>query len=88
MDDFSEYLKKIGDGLKTLEEDVAKIINFSKKEEGDKDDKKMISDKEGPFLKTFQSVTVLRGSKEELEEAQKNPNQTFVKDALNKLFKE
>ena len=72
---YIDYLVRTSNNLKILAEDIQKIIASKEKEE-----------KEPPSLKSIQQRTVLRDNVEELKDAQENPELTFVKDQIEKIF--
>jgi len=82
MDDLVKYFDKMAQDLGILAGDVERII-ANKKEEGSgkkEEDKKKMS------MKSMQPVTRFHKNKEELIEAQKNPDLDFINSKIEDIF--
>jgi hypothetical protein len=84
MSDFTEYLKKMSDEFKILNSDIDKIIAKKKNEsnsQGEENIKKSLS------LKSLQPRTKMYKNKQEMVEAQKNPEFDFIKKQIEEILK-
>jgi hypothetical protein len=84
MSDLVKHLKKVSDEFKTLSTDIDKIIAKKKNElnnPGKEDISKSLS------LKSLQPRTKLYKNKQEIVEAQKNPEFDFIKKQIEEILK-
>ena len=97
MDDFGKALGMAAADLKTLSGDIARIMAKKKKQleeelkkqEGSAQEKK--EDAKESFnkipLKSLQPVTKLYKDKKEIEDANENPEEDFIRKKLEDIFK-
>ena len=86
MDSLAKFISDICDKTKILKEDIDRIM-ANKKMAGTKGDDKNIGVSRKPMnLKSFQPVTRLRKSKEDIIKAKENPELTFIMDKISDIF--
>jgi len=91
MSDFEKALSDAANDLKTLQDDIIRIIESKKKEikEVDKNGTDKVNKKENfkkTSLKSMQSVTKMYKNEKEIEDANNNPELDFIQKRLENIF--